>query len=47
MLAQQIRDGEAPAGTHDHLVRSVLARIAIDNPGYPSVPAAERYWPLP
>jgi Domain of unknown function (DUF6285) len=47
MLAQRIRDGAAPAGLHDHLVRSVLARIAIDNPGYPSVREAQRYWPLP
>ena len=47
VLAQQIRDGAAPQGTYDHIVRSVLARIAIDNPGYPSVRDAERYWPLP
>ena len=50
VLAQRIRDGELPAADpalRDHLVRSVLARIAIDNPRYPSMREAERYWPPP
>ncbi len=47
VLAERIRAGEPPAGLQVHLVRSVLARIAIDNPGYPSLREAQRYWPLP
>lgn len=50
VLAQRIRSGELPAedpALREHLVRSVLARIAIDNPRYPSLREAERYWPLP
>lgn len=50
VLARQIRDGELPVedpALRDHLVRSVLSRIAIDNPRYPSLREAEGYWPLP
>jgi len=48
LLAQRIRAGELPAedpALRDHLVRSVLSRIAIDNPRYPSLREAEGYWP--
>lgn len=48
VLAQRIRSGELPAGDpalRTHLVRSVLARIAVDNPRYPSIREAESYWP--
>lgn len=48
LLAQRIRDGElsiADEALRDHLVRDVLARLAVDNPGYPSIAEAARYWP--
>ena len=48
LLAQRIRAGELPAADaalRDHLVRSVLSRIAIDNPRYPSLREAAGYWP--
>lgn len=47
-LAQRIRDGSLSTeeeALRDHLVRSVLARIVIDNPGYPSLREAARRWP--
>jgi uncharacterized protein DUF6285 len=50
VLAERIRTGELPVDDpdlRDHLVRSVLSRIAIDNPKYPSLREAEGYWPLP
>jgi hypothetical protein len=50
LLAQRIRAGELPAddpALRDHLARSVLSRIAIDNPRYPSLREAADYWPLP
>ena len=46
LLAQRIRAGELPAdhpGLRDHLVRSVLSRIAIDNPRYPSLREAAEW----
>ncbi len=48
MLAQRIRDGSLSTEDEtlrDHLVRSVLSRIAIDSPGYPSLREAARRWP--
>jgi Domain of unknown function (DUF6285) len=50
LLASRIRTGElsiADVAVRDHLVRSVLSRLAIDNPRYPSLEEAARYWPLP
>lgn len=50
VLAQRIRSGELPAedpALREHLVRSVLSRIAIDNPRYPSLAEALAYWPEP
>lgn len=50
LLAQRIRNGELSIeddSLRDHLVRSVLTRLAVDNPGYPSLAEAARYWPLP
>ncbi|HEV8555539.1 MAG TPA: DUF6285 domain-containing protein [Actinophytocola sp.] len=50
LLAQRIRDGDLSIEDEvlrDHLVRSVLTRLAVDNPGYPSLAEAARYWPLP
>ena len=50
VLAQRIRAGELPAdhpALRDHLVRSVLSRIAVDSPRYPSLREAESYWPEP
>jgi hypothetical protein len=50
VLAQRIRSGELPSddpALREHLVRSVLSRIAIDNPRYPSLREARSYWPEP
>jgi hypothetical protein len=50
LLASRIRGGELSIedkAVRDHLIRSVLSRLAIDNPGYPSLAEARRYWPLP
>jgi len=50
LLARRIRDGDLSIedeSLRDHLVRSVLTRLAVDNPGYPSLAEAARYWPLP
>jgi hypothetical protein len=48
LLAERIRTGEvADSMLRAHLVRSVLARIAIDNPKYPSLREIPDYWPLP
>jgi uncharacterized protein DUF6285 len=50
VLAQRIRAGDLSVddpALRDHLVRSVLARIAIDNPRYPSLREAASYWPEP
>lgn len=47
-LAQQIRTGDLSTSDdslRDHLIRSVLARMAIDNPGYPSLAEAAIRWP--
>jgi hypothetical protein len=47
VLAQQIRDGTLSTSDdrlRDHLVRSVLYRIAVDNPRYPSLAEAARRW---
>ena len=47
LLAERIRSGEiaeSDSGLREHLVRSVLARIAIDSPGYPSVGEAAIRW---
>ncbi|HET9139128.1 DUF6285 domain-containing protein [Actinophytocola sp.] len=48
LLAAQIRAGTlsiADSALRDHLIRSVLSRITIDNPGYPSVAEAATRWP--
>ncbi|HEU5472422.1 MAG TPA: DUF6285 domain-containing protein [Actinophytocola sp.] len=48
LLAAKIQAGElstADDAVRDHLIRSVLARLAIDNPRYPSLAEAERRWP--
>ena len=50
LLAQRIRTGELPAddpALRAHLVRSVLTRIAVDNPRYPSLGDVPDYWPEP
>jgi hypothetical protein len=49
LLSERIRAGELSiedSALRDHLIRSVLARIAIDNPGYPSIREAHPS-PLP
>jgi hypothetical protein len=48
LLAQRIRDGilsTSDVRLRDHLVRSVLSRIAVDNPRYPSLDEAATRWP--
>jgi hypothetical protein len=48
LLAAKIRAGELSIEDdrlRDHLVRSVLSRIAIDNPKYPSLEDAAARWP--
>jgi hypothetical protein len=47
VLARQIRDGTLSTSDdrlRDHLVRSVLSRIAVDNPRYPSLAEAGERW---
>jgi hypothetical protein len=48
VLANKIRagelSGEDPA-LRAHLIRSALARLAVDNPGYPSLREARLRWP--
>ena len=47
LLAQRIRTGDVSAddpALRDHLVRSVLSRIAIDNPKYPSLRDVPDRW---
>ncbi|MFL6144886.1 MAG: DUF6285 domain-containing protein [Labedaea sp.] len=47
-LAERIRTGDlstSDESLRDHLIRSVLARMAIDNPGYPSLAEAATRWP--
>jgi hypothetical protein len=47
LLAERIRDGSLSIedkAVRDHLVRGVLSRMAVDNPGYPSLPEATRRW---
>jgi hypothetical protein len=46
-LAAQIRDGTlstSDGALREHLIRSVLARIAIDNPRYPSLRDVPDHW---
>lgn len=48
VLAAKIRTGTLSIeddGLRDHLVRSVLSRMAIDNPRYPSLEEADARWP--
>jgi Domain of unknown function (DUF6285) len=48
VLARRIRDKSLSIEDEmlrDHLVRSVLSRMDIDNPGYPSLRDAARRWP--
>ncbi|HEV2784101.1 MAG TPA: DUF6285 domain-containing protein [Actinophytocola sp.] len=46
VLAGKIRDGSiVDDALRDHLVRSALSRLAIDNPRYPSLADAAERWP--
>jgi hypothetical protein len=48
VLAQRIRDGVLSIGddrVRDQLIRSVLRRLAVDNPRYPSLDEARLRWP--
>ena len=47
-LADRIRTGQlstSDEALRDHLIRSVLARMYIDSPGYPSLAEAATRWP--
>jgi hypothetical protein len=48
VLANKVRTGELsiedPA-VRDHLIRSALARLAVDSPRYPSLAEARSRWP--
>ena len=48
VLANKIRAGElsgADPALREHLIRSALARLAVDNPRYPSLREARLRWP--
>ena len=44
-LAQAARDGTLTPDDHASIVRDVLARIAVDSPGYPTIREARATWP--
>ena len=44
-LADAAREGALTPDDHDSLVRDVLARIAVDSPGYPTLAEARELWP--
>jgi hypothetical protein len=48
-LCRRIRSGAIGVGDErlvDHLVRTTLAKVAVDNPRYAGYRTALRYWPL-
>jgi len=48
LLANKIRTGELSTEdptVRDHLIRSALARLAVDSPRYPSLAEAHSRWP--
>ena len=48
VLAEHIRTGRLSTedeALRDHLIRSALSRLAIDNPRYPSLREAPGHWP--
>jgi hypothetical protein len=44
-LAEAARDGTLTPDDHEALVRDVLARIAVDSPGYATLDEARDLWP--
>ena len=44
-LAAAARDGSLTPDDHETVVRDVLARIAVDSPGYATLAEARELWP--
>ena len=44
-LAEAAREGTLTPDDHETIVRDVLARIAVDSPGYATLAEAREIWP--